>query len=342
MSTVYEPDRLKEARSRMLQLLNSFLTVQALHVAAGLGIADLLAGGPATVADLTTATGAHGPSLYRLLRMLTGAGVFREEAVGRFALTTLGETLRSDGPDSVRDWALFVGAPETWEGFGLLYDTVMAGEPGFALAHGMPVYDYMAQNPKLAVPFNRWMTRQSDQHNAALVAAYDFSPFRTVADIGGGQGATLAAILRANPTLRGILMDLPDVVAHPAPLETAGVAGRCEIVGGDMTREVPRGADAYLVKRVLMIWDDRQSVRVLRNCGEALPPGGKVLVVEMVMPRGNDPSPAKVFDLLMMIQHHGRIRTEAEFRDLFADAGLRLTRVIPTASPNSILEGVLT
>ena len=330
-----------EASSRMLQLLNASITAQALYVAARLGLADRLAHAPATAMDLAASIGAHSPSLHRLLRILSGVGVVRQELDGRFALAPLGSTLRSDGPDSVRDWALFVGAPETWDGFGHLYDTIMTGKPGFAVAHGVPVYDYMARNPKFAAPFNRWMTRQSELHNAAIVAAYDFSPFRIVADIGGGQGATLAAILQANPTLRGILMDVPDVVVHPAPLRAADVAGRCVVVGGDMLQGVPRGADVYLVKRVLMIQDDRQAVRVLRNCGEVLPPHGKVLVVEMVMPLGNDSSPAKAFDLLMMIQHHGRIRTEAEFRDLFADAGLRLTHLIPTASPNSILEGVL-
>jgi hypothetical protein len=185
------------------------------------------------------------------------------------------------------------------------------------------------------------MTRQSDQHNAALVAAYDFSPLRIVADIGGGQGSTLAAILRANPSLRGILLDVPEVVAHTVPIAAPEVADRCEVVGGDMLQGVPRGADAYLIKRVLMIWGDEQAIRVLRHCAEALPASGKVLVVEPVMPPGNAPSPAKAYDLLMLLAHRGgHVRTEAEFRDLFVAAGLRLAQVIPTASPNSILEGV--
>jgi hypothetical protein len=331
----------EDAPARMLQLLNAFLTVQALYVAAALGIADLLDEGPATVDDLAAATGAHRQSLYRLLRTLAGAGVFIEQANGRFALTALGGTLRSEGPDSVRDWALYAGAPETWEVWGRLRDTVMTGEPGFLLARGMPMWDYLARNPELRAPFDRWMTRQSGQHNAAIVAGYDFSPFRTLADIGGGQGSTLAAILQANPSLRGILLDLPQVVAHAAPLEADGLADRCEVVAGDMLLGVPGGADAYLVKRVLMDWGDEQAIRILRNCAEALTADGKLLVIEMVLLPGNDPSPAKAFDLLMLLAHKGaRIRTEAEFRDLFAAAGLRLARVIPTASPNSILEGV--
>ncbi len=320
-----DPGRPGEPASRMLQLLNAFLTVQALHVAAALGIPDLLADAPATLDSLAADTGA-----------------LREEADGRFSLTALGATLRSDGPDSVRDWALYVGAAETWKAWGRLRDTVMTGEPGFVLAHGMPTYDYLAQNPELGATFDRWMTRQSDQHNAAIVAAYDFARFRTVADIGGGEGSTLAAILRANTSLRAILLDVPKVVTHPTPLRVAGVYDRCEIVGGDMLQGVPSGADAYILKRVLMIWGDEQATQVLQNCAAVLPRDGRVLAVEIVMPPRNEPSPATAFDVLMLLAHKGgRIRTEAEFRDLFAAAGLRLTRVVPTASPNSILEGVL-
>ncbi len=341
MTMASEPGRPGEAPLQMLQMLNTFLTVQALHVAAALGIADRLADGSGSVDDLANATGAHRASLYRLLRMLAGAGVFREQADGRFALTPLGGTLRSEGPDSVRDWAVFVGAPEMWEIWGGLRDSVMTGEAAFSRARGMALWDYMAEHPELGTPFDRWMSRQSDQHNAAIVASYDFSPFRVVADIGGGQGSTLAAILRVNPSVRGILLDLPHVVARPAPLETARVADRCEVIGGDMLAGVPGRADAYIIKRVLMDWGDEQAARILRNCAGAMPEDGKVLVVEMVLPPGNEPSPAKAFDVLMLLVHAGaRIRTKAEFGDLFAAAGLRLTRVIPTASPNSIVEGV--
>jgi hypothetical protein len=330
--------------ARMLQLLNACLLAQALHVVAALGIADRLVDGPLATDELAAATGAHGPSLYRLLRTLVGAGVFREDEEGRFALTPLGATLRSDGPDSVRDWALYVGAPAPWAAWGRLRETVLTGQSGFVLANGLPTYEYLARHPELGAPFDRWMTRQSDQHNEAVVAAYDFSAFRTVADVGGGQGSTLAAILRANPSLQGILLDQPQVVAGAEPLlQAAGVAERCTIIGGDMLHGVPPGADAYILKRVLMIWGDKPAIQVLRHCATALPPAGRVVVVEMVMPTGNDPSPARSFDLLMLLAHEaGRVRTAAEFRELFAAAGLRLDRIIPTASPNSILEGVPT
>ena len=337
-----DSDRPREVVSRMLQLLNSLFTVQALHVAAALGIPDRLATGPATAERLTDDTGAHRPSLYRLLRVLAAAGALREEPDGRFSLTALGATLRSDGPDSVRDWALYVGAAEPWQAWGRLRDTVMTGEPSFVLAHGMPTYAYLAENPALGATFERWMTRQSDQHNAAVVAGYDFSPFGALADIGGGEGSTLAAILRANPSLRGLLFDLPNVVANPSPLKAAGVSDRCAVIAGDMLGGVPSGADAYMLKRVLMIWGDEEATQALRNCAAVLPRDGKVLAVEMIMPPCNEPSSAPTFDVLMLLAHKGgRIRTEAEFRDLFNAAGLRLTRIVPTASPNSILEGVL-
>src|SRR5438132_5097360 len=267
MTTVDDSVRPGEASSRMLQMLNAFLTVQALHVVATLGIPDRVADGPAAVDDLAVAIGAHAPSLHRLLRMLVGAGVFHEEADGRFALGPLGQTLCSQGPDSVRDWALYVGAPDPWAAWGRLRETVMTGRSGFMLAHGMSTYGYLVRHPDLGAPFDRWMTRQSDQHNGAVVAAYDFAKFRTVADVGGGQGSTLAAILHANPSLQGILFDQPQVVADAEPvLRAAGVADRCEVLDGDMLQGVPRGADAYVVKRVLMIWGDEPAIQVLRHC----------------------------------------------------------------------------
>jgi hypothetical protein len=327
--------------AEMLRMLNAFLTVQALHVAAVLGVADLLAAGSKTVDELAAATKADRSSLHRLLRMLTGPGVFLEEGDGRFAITPLGATLRTDAPDSVREWALFVGASEMWAVWAGLHASVMSGEASFPAIHGAPMWEYIAARPNLGEAFNGWMTRQSQQHNAALVAAYDFSAFHLVADIGGGQGSTLAAVLGAHPLLRGVLLDLPQVVARTGPLDDAGVADRCEVIGGDMLRAVPEGADAYLIKRVLMDWGDADSMTILRRCAGAMAEGGKVLIVEMLMPTGNDPSPAKPFDILMLLnQPGGRIRTEREFRALLTGAGLRLSKVVPTTSPNSIIEGV--
>ena len=329
------------ASSQMLQILNSFLTVQALYVAAKLRVPDRLADSPRTADELAAETGADRSALYRLMRMLTGPGVFREEPDGRFALTPLGATLKSTGPDSVRDWALFIGDPDMWNVWSHLLDSVMSGQSSFEPMHGVPLWEFLTQHPDLGSAFNRWMTRQSDQHNEALVSAYDFSTFESVADIGGGQGSTLAAILRSQPSLHGILIDLPSVVANTTPLSEAGVLDRCRVIGGDILHGVPEGADAYLIKRVLMDWGDADATTILRHCANALPDGGKVLVVEMVMPTGNDPSPGKPFDILMLVnQPGGRIRTEVEFRELFGAAGLRLNRIVPTGVPHSVIEAV--
>jgi hypothetical protein len=327
----------------MVQLLNAQILAQALYIAAQLGIADLLADGPRRVDALAGATGAHGPSLHRLLRMLAGEGVVRELRDGEFDLTALGDTLRSDGPNSVLDRALYLAAPEVWAAWDQMRQSIMTGEAAFERLHGAPFYRYMAQHPQVGAHFNRWMTRSSELDNAAVVASYDFSPFRTVVDVGGGQGATLAAILRAHPSLRGILFDLPEVVEHAAPLREPELAGRCEIVGGDMIQTVPPGADAYVIKMVFTGESDERAVAVLGNCVEAIAEGGRLLVVDIVMPSGDEPHPARAMDLLMLALFRGRIRTEAEFRALFAAAGVNLTRVIQTNSvsnPMSILEGV--
>jgi hypothetical protein len=273
--------------------------------------------------------------------MLAGLGVFAEDAEARFALTPLGATLRSDAADSVRDRAIFYGAPEMWPVWGDLRHAVTTGRSAFEHTHDQPFYDYLGEHPAVGAPFNRYMSATSRQHNAAVLAAYDFAAFRTLVDVGGGHGATLAAILQRHPALRGILVDRPDVAGRGGLLEAAGVAERCAVVGGDMLRSVPGGGDAYLIKWVLMDRPDDVAIRLLRGCAEAMADGGRVLVVEMVMPPGGEPSFSKLMDVqMLMLFGGGRVRTEAEFRDLFAAAGLRLTRIVPTPSPNSIVEGV--
>jgi SAM-dependent methyltransferase len=326
----------------MLSLLNASLTTQALHVAARLGIADALKAGPRGIAELSAALGTDPDALDRLMRMLASIGVFSAGEGDTYRLAPLGETLRTDSPNSVRDWALYIGSAAPWAAWGQLHESVKTGTPGFVLAHGMPTYDYLDAHPELAASFNRWMSKQSDQQNAAIVDAYDFSGFKVVADLGGGQGSTLAAILERNPSLRGILFDKPSVVAGSAPLDAKSVRARCDVVGGDMLEAVPGSADLYIIKRVLMICSDADSVTVLRNCAARMRSGGKVLVVEMVMPPVGEPGPATTFDILMLLANKGgRIRTEAEFRELFAKAGLRLDSAIPTRSPNVLLEGTL-
>ena len=331
-----------EPASQMLSLLNACLTTQALHVAARLGIADELKAGPRRSGDLSAALGTQPDALDRLMRMLASIGVLSAGESGTYQLTPLGETLQTDSPNSVRDWALYIGASAPWSAWSYLYESVKTGTPGFVLAHGMPTYEFLESNPQFAASINRWMSKQSARQNAAIVNAYDFSKFQVVADIGGGQGSTLAAVLERYPSLRGILFDKPSVVADLAPLDASGVRGRCDVVSGDMLEALPGDVDLYMIKRVLMIFGDAEAITVLKNCVAHVRSGGKVLVVEMVMPPVGEPGPETSFDILMMLGNKGgRIRTETEFRGLFAEAGLKLDRVIPTRSPNVLLEGTL-
>lgn len=323
---------------QMYGMLNAHFLVQALHVAAMLRIADLLADGPRAVEELARASSSHAPSLYRLLRLLASAGVFAEAEPGRFELTPLAATLRTDTSDSVRDWALFIAAPPIWAAWGNLLHSIRTGESAFEHTCGMPLFTYMADHRELAGAYNHWMGKQSELQNGAVLASYDFSAHHRVVDVGGGHGATLAAILHAYPQVTGVLFDRSDVVTTVTLAEA--ITERCEIVAGDMLKAVPGGGDAYLLKRVLMDWSDELAITALINCRDAMVEDGTILVIEPVVPDGNEPSVSKFLDLTMLaLQHGGHMRTEAEHRALFGAAGLELTRVIPTSSPLRLIAG---
>jgi hypothetical protein len=327
----------------MLRLLNGHCLEQALYVVALLGIADALIDGPKSSDELAQGTGADGPSLHRLLRALTSLDIFHEEPDGCFALTPLAATLRSDVVNSVRDRAIYYGTPEMWNVWGNLLHCVLTGQSACEHAHSTTFYDYLTKNPNIGAPFNRYMSKTSEQHNASLVQSYDFAPLNVLVDVGGGHGAALVAIMRRYPKLQGILFDLPQVVEQASVPDRVDFAGRWRIVGGDMQQSVPSGADAYLLKWVLMDRSDRLAAEVLRNCSNAMADGGRVLVVEMVMPDNVRGSFSAIMDLQMMLVFgQGRIRTEQEFRNLFESAGLALTQVHSTQSPNKILEDVRT
>lgn len=330
-----------QAAATLNQMIDGYRVTQLLHVAAKLGLADLLAAGPRSSADLAEQTGTHAPSLYRLLRALSSFGIFREETPDRFALTALAEPLRSDVPNSVRGLAIFAGDPQSWLPWGDLAQTVTTGEQAFLRVFGLDNWPYRAAHPEANAIFNDAMTSNARRDIAAILAAYDFAPFPTVVDVGGGQGALLAGILQAHPALRGILFDRPHVVEQAAPiLEAAGVAGRCAVVGGDFFREVPPGGDAYLLRRIIHDWDDADTVAILRVCRRAVPAGGKLLLIEAVIGPANQPDFTTLSDINMMVAQGGRERTPAEFAALLADAGFALTRVLPTAWRSSIIEAV--
>ena len=273
-------------------------------------------------------------------RALVRIGLFSEGEPGRFQLTPLGATLRSDAPDSLRDAAIFVMSPPIWATCGALLDTLRTGEPSFVGLHNARVYEYLAKHPELGAVFNRYMTTQSNLHNAAIIDAYDFSRVRTLVDVGGGHGATLAAVLSRYPTMKGILFDLPEVVSTAVRLETSDVADRCEVVGGDMLHSVPTGGDAYMIKRVMMDKTDGDAETILRNCLSTMNAAGKILVVDPMLPAGTEPHPNWLTDIFMMVSQGGRCRTEVDFHNLFDVVGLTLARVVATRSPNFILEGV--
>ena len=320
------------------RLLHGFRITQLLYVMAKLGIADQLANGPKTSDELATTTGAHPDALYRALRALAVLGVFEEGMERRFSLSPIGALLRTDRPDSLHAFAMFSGT-EAYQAWGDLLYSVMTGAPAFDHVYGASHFTYLAAHPEANAIFNRTMSDNSWRATAAA-AAYDFAEAGTVVDIGGGQGMLLAAILQAHPALRGILMDQPHVVASAqAVLAEAGVAERCAVVEGDFFKEVPSGGDLYTLRRIIHDWDDEHSVVILRNCAQALPSHGKVLVIEAVIEPGGMALPTTLLDVQMMVMNGGRERTAAEYDRLFTAAGLRLTRIIPTPAGASIIEG---
>jgi hypothetical protein len=314
---------------------------QALNVAAKLGVADLLKDGPRQADDLAQACGAHGPSLRRVLRLLVAAGVFVENEDGSFGLTPAGELMHT--PQGRAFVQLFAGemVQRLWS--ELLY-SVQTGRPGYEQALGMEPFEYMAAHPEEATNFDLAMTAASSQTAVALAAAYDFSAFRTIVDVGGGQGVLLSGILKAFPHLRGTLFDLPRVVHGGKWIETAGVADRCEVTGGDFFESVPAGGDAYLLKHVIHDWNDERAVVILRNVRRQVKADGKLLIVEGVYPARVEQSPASrgaaSNDVNMMVATGGRQRSEQEFRELYAAAEFRLSRIVPTQSPACVIEGV--
>jgi hypothetical protein len=326
---------------QMMELATGHMRAQAVYVAAKLGVADLLKDGPKTVEEIGESTQAHPGSLYRLLRALASIGIFNEQDDGRFALTPLATTLQSDGPNSVRPLVLLGGEEFHWGAWSNLLHSVTTGQCAFEHVHGMRFFEYLTKHPQAGVTFDTWMTRASQMQIPAIVSSYDFSDCRTVVDVGGGHGSLLAAILKANAHLKGILYDLPEVIQGAREIGRTGVAERCEAVGGNLFETVPRGGDAYLLKTVIHDWSDKLSLRILKNCHEAMADGARVLLIESIVPAGNQPHSSKFMDLNMLVLNHGgRERTEAEYRSLLEAAGLKLSQIIPTPSPLSVIEGV--
>lgn len=334
------PSSVPPPSAMLMQLVTGECVAHCISAAAHLGLADLLAKGPQPSDHLAHACGAHAPSVYRLCRALANVGVFEEHDGKRFSLTPVGECLRTDLNGSMAGTAKMFG--ERWHSaaWAELLHSVRTGEPAFPKAYGEGIFEWFSTHQEEAEIFNGAMTSFSSTTAAAVVDAYDFSSFTRIADIGGGHGFLVASILEANPKLRGVLFDLPQVVGGATDfLAKRGVDRRCQVIAGDCFKSVPGGCDAYVMKHVIHDWSDEACTTLLRLCAEALVPGGRILVIEHVIPPHGVPSLAKIIDIEMLVMSHGGYeRTEAEFAELFGRAGLRLSRVVPTESPVAVLE----
>jgi hypothetical protein len=323
----------------LAQMVNGYQVSQAISVAATLGLADHLKNGSRSSAELAAATGANQKTLYRLLRALASVGIFVEEEDQRFSLTALGDSLRSDVPDSVAAWAIYVGQPYYREAWSDLLYSIKTGANAFRHVHGTGPWEYRARNPEVSATFDRAMTSNARRIVDAVLSAYDFRQFSVLMDVGGGQGMLLAAILAKNSGLRGVLFDQPHVVAEAGKLlADTGVADRCEVVGGSFFDAVPDGADGIILKSILHDWDDEKAAAILQVCRGAIRADGKLLVLESVLAPPNKGARAKFSDLNMLVAPGGQERDAGEFEKLLAAAGFRLINIIPAGT--SVIEAV--
>ena len=321
-------------------MITGYWISQAIYAAAKFGIADQLKDGPKSVEELAEATSTNPDALYRLLRALASRGIFAEAEQRQFSLTPLAEPLRSDVEGSKRALALMSG-DEQFRAWAEIEYSVRTGKIAFDKVFGKPIFDYLSENPDKAKIFDAAMTGIHGRESNALLDAYDFSVFGAIADIGGGNGSQISGILEKHSELKGILFDLPHVVERARTnIESAGLSDRCQIVGGNFFEAVPSGADAYMMRHIIHDWDEEKSLTILSNCHKVMEPESKLLVVESVIPTGNEPFGGKFLDLVMLLIPGGKERTEAEYEALFGKAGFELKRVIPTRTEVSILEAV--
>lgn len=327
-------------QQQMSGMLMGYWISQALYVAAKLGLADLVAAHPRTANDLAAQTGMHARSLYRLLRALASVDVFAEREEGRFELTPLAELLRSDVPGSQRALAIMMGE-EHYYVWGDLIHSIQTGEPAFDKIYGMPCFDFLAHSPAKAQIFDEAMVAIHGRETAAMLDTYDFSQVGVLCDVGGGNGSLLLAVLERYPKLQGMLYDLPHVVERAkSHIKSHAAGARCEAIGGSFFERVPEGADAYLMRHIIHDWNDEKAGLILRNCASAMRDEARLLLVESVIPPGNELCWPKFLDLNMLAIPGGQERTEAEYRRLLESSGLRLTRIQPTGGGIDVIEGV--
>jgi hypothetical protein len=328
--------------AQLMQLTSGCLVAPAIYVVAKLGIPDILKDGPKTAAELAEATGANADALYRVMRATASVGVLEERVDGSFANSPISDTLREDWPTSAKAITLWMLEPAHWRVYGELMYSVNTGKTAWDNVYGEPIFGSLFGSMRdLGEVFNQAMTSFSGQTIPAILAAYDFSTFGTIADIGGGHGHLLGAILKEYPAANGVLFDMPVVLDGALPmLESCGVRDRVELVSGDFTEAVPVVADCYLLKHIIHDWLDDKNGSILGNIRASMPDSARVLIIDGIIPPAGEPSFAKFLDLEMLMLPGGKERTEDEFRTLLESAGFRMTRAIRTPSPSSIIEAV--
>lgn len=323
--------------SQLMKLVNGFQVSQAICVAATLGIPDLLRHGPRRSDELAVAANVHAITLYRLLRALAAVGVLEEHKDRHFALTALGDLLRSDVPSSKNAWARLMGQSNYWMAWQDLLGSVRTGKTAFQRVHGMSVWDYRAQHSREAETFDRAMGTVTDEIADAVLQVLDFSEFGTIVDVGGGEGAFLAKLLSAYSNLRGIVFDQPHVIAKAAPHMSGAAGARCEMVGGDFFKAVPAGADVYLLKWILHDWEDDSAIAILRSCRRAMAASSKLILVEYLLAPPNEGADGKFMDLNMMVITGGLERTREEYARLLGEGDFKLVETRGTSLQVGVL-----
>jgi len=326
----------------LFQMIISKWITQALGTVVELGVPDQLSKGARQCSRIARDAGVSEDGLYRLLRALASVGLFAESANRQFRLTAMGQLLRSDHPESLAGFARFTAHDITWRPWGKLAYSVKTGMPAFDHVFKEPIFEHFANNPEASTIFDDAMTSISAVEARATSDAYDFKGIKTLMDVAGGHGVLLATILRHRKTMRGVLFDLPHVAAGAAgTFARAGISSRVQIETGDFFKELPRGADAIILKHILHDWDDDSATTILQTCHRALGQQGKVLIVDPVVPPGSTPHYGKLLDLEMLVlTPRGRERTKIEYTELLRGAGFRLSRVVATKGPLSIVEAV--
>ena len=332
-----KPNQLPPPAQLMKFIVGKWIS-KPIYVAAELGIADMLAEGPKSIEELAQTSQSHAPSLYRMMRALASVGIFFETEGKRFELTPMAEYLKTG---AMRSIALLFNSDWSDKAWGYFMDSVKTGVTAFEKAHGMPVSDWLEINPRAAEVFNEANAVKAANSHRTIVDVYDFSGINKLTDVGGGLGALMAEILIANPLMKGIVADIPSVIQKAKKIiQSRGLEDRCEAVECDFFKEIPAGSDGYLMSHVLHDWSDEQCKIILKNCHKVMKPESILLVVEMVVPHGNQPSIAKLLDLEMLVTTGGRERTEKEFKTLLESSGFKLSRTIATKESICIIEGL--